>query len=670
MARRMLLITAALLLMATTGRVYAAGRTTVDPNTIKKPGQAVPAAVKDKRLDQKIEYDAGNARLHKVIDDLAKMSGVTIYCGKDADDWQVRDIPVTVAARGIALRDLLNHIVGVTHNQLLAKKTEKGVLYYRIITDPRVQKALDDYERALKDYQTAMAAWSLEAASKLKDIPASSIKTLGMGPEWLACQIEASKMLAVMDPDMKKSALAGETIYLSPASTSGAMKQAVLGFLNAKDYQFVSRVNAFVARMAGDGNGANYREVTPASADEIEKSQVRIGLNGEYLSIRVAICTQDKNRLGYQGPYSDSTREMAGRAMDSGRGLLNLPHQPIYPRPPIAWPKPQGMLPAFIPNSPEPLLSQKIAVKMEDDSKTMYTADALMAISKASGMTVVCQDFQTHRHVPGLKNDFPQELPLCQALMKALYTDWWLNPSTNSLVAWSDWLGYRTNLLPARVVDNLVAKANGDGVDLDDLACLSNYSGEGVQDWLNTLKGIPFYPFAVPANRQLWRFYDALSPAEKAQAKSAAGLELGTRDLTQVVQGLRDADNGWDIRFAPVDGQRSPYERLASKDVIPTLKIRIQTCWNSAAMQAFDDAASGHEAKNLVPEGVPAGYKMRRDYRLIIEGVDNGEKVSVDIATGYNDSLPYFTPEREEALAKAVSEARDKEPAKKLVDPK
>ena len=114
-------------------RVHATGRTTVDPNTIKKPGQAVPAEVKDKRLDQKIEYDAGNARLHKVIDDLAKMSGVTIYCGKDDDDWQPRDIPVSVASRGITLRKLLNALRCLATRHRLEVGQDKGMYCFQKI---------------------------------------------------------------------------------------------------------------------------------------------------------------------------------------------------------------------------------------------------------------------------------------------------------------------------------------------------------------------------------------------------------------------------------------------------------------------------------------------------------------------------------------------------------
>ena len=59
-----------------------------------RPSLAAGSA--DPRLAQKIDYQGGYKRLSVVVEDLAKFTGVTIRCGGNKNDWQVRDIPMVV----------------------------------------------------------------------------------------------------------------------------------------------------------------------------------------------------------------------------------------------------------------------------------------------------------------------------------------------------------------------------------------------------------------------------------------------------------------------------------------------------------------------------------------------------------------------------------------------
>ena len=67
-------IVAVVLLVAVVSPVWSTGKTTIDPNTAERVETPSPEPLwaTDKRLDAKITYEAGNARLHKIVADLGK----------------------------------------------------------------------------------------------------------------------------------------------------------------------------------------------------------------------------------------------------------------------------------------------------------------------------------------------------------------------------------------------------------------------------------------------------------------------------------------------------------------------------------------------------------------------------------------------------------------------
>ena len=101
-------LTAAIITLLILGAMPClADKVTVDPNAA---GAAKPVAVQtssDARLAQPVSCESGYKRLHYVIEDLAAKTGVSIRCGSNNQDWQVRDLPVVVSAREIPLGKLL-----------------------------------------------------------------------------------------------------------------------------------------------------------------------------------------------------------------------------------------------------------------------------------------------------------------------------------------------------------------------------------------------------------------------------------------------------------------------------------------------------------------------------------------------------------------------------------
>ena len=100
----------AVLLTATTCQV-GADKITVDPNQGAKEEAQLPTT--DARLQQKITYTARHKSLKVILADLSKTTGVTLKCGYNNNDWQVRDRKMNIFAKDQPLAALMNSIARV-----------------------------------------------------------------------------------------------------------------------------------------------------------------------------------------------------------------------------------------------------------------------------------------------------------------------------------------------------------------------------------------------------------------------------------------------------------------------------------------------------------------------------------------------------------------------------
>jgi len=628
MAGRMLLIAAALLLTATTGRVHAAGRTTVDPNTIKKLGQAVPAEVKDKRLDQKIEYDAGNARLHKVIDDLAKMSGVNIYCGKNADDWQTRDIPVSVASRGITLRKLLNALTLATRTAWKSVKTKEGIAY-KIWPDDANQKAIDDHSEAVKKALLEKAQWDWDMAIKLKDIPMSQIEKRfsdsGSGKDDFATQIAISKLLSLLDTDTRAKIMAGENVEFTPQSAPPALSQAILDYLHAQDAVRIRQDD--VAR----ATNPDYPASPPMTLEALDSAAVRIDFNSNgdlELMGRVEV------PLGQQSFIFSPSNAIVCAA---GTAAVITKDDRKHPRPmgganvddPVS-PDASFKRVHFPVSSTSALSTRTVTLDMPKDGKPKSCEEGWIALSKASGLSIVGTDFPYYGK-PDVSKAAGQEMQLWKALIAVHASFEWLDE--DSMVVVGSYDPRCQTLMPEKIISNLIAKANGDGVGVDDVASLARYGTKAISQWVGTdesLNGLARGRFSeeIGASR-LWVFYDDLSTEEKTLAKSEAGLPLSKVDPKLVAQFVSDRTD--EIRKSLFSKQRSAAERLADPAVLANAVLRVH------AQEVSGD--------------INPPTRWKRWIYMIRLGTDADR--SIEPWDAYcRAMLPYYSPERTKALAR------------------
>ena len=667
MIRVLRFVLGVVLLALMVSAAHAAGRTTVDPNAAPKvvaPPAPVAVGAADKRFDQRITFDAPNARLHDVVATIAKKSGVTIFCGSSPEDWHVRDIPVTVAARDITLRKLLEYLLFSTHTYLKATKTDKGIIY-RVTRDARLRKMLDDYEKTTEEYNMAHLKWSLEVATRLKDIPASEIKPpQGASPEWgysIAAQREASKLLAALDSDTKARILAGEALILSPRTAPAGLRETILGYLRVADAKYVNHIKEKYAQK-DSGNIPNIRN---AVASDLLEGRIRLRLDHTGICINSVVTAQDSDEYKERQP-SDLVHEIAETTSENNKGRLSLPKEPQSPQDPKMEPSNKDL---------ESLgewedLQKKVTLKFEEakDKKPVYSAEALIALSKQTGMSIICEDFQTHRQKDDLRDSLSSELTIIDALQRALSANWTADYREKVLVGYEySWPTQHRNLIPERIIENMICKGNGDGVDVDDLASLSAFTSEAVESWLND-KNFPNLQYSsygppeyrpMPENRPIWMFYDSLSASNKALAKSKDGIAIGNYDLKPILAWLKERTRTDGIALYNPDSPIPSWARLADPSVLPSLVLRIQSDEVSRGTfllgNTTDSVSSISDKRSEMK--IPVGFTKRHRCTLIIEGLTGSERISARVVVSYN--LPLFTPEREKVLNEALRKQND-----------
>jgi len=620
----------AVLTAATCTAAFGVGRSTIDPNAIPRTRTPSTNQAVD-LLDFKVTYEARAARLHDVISELAKRSGATIYCGKDDSDWRVRDIPVTVAARNIALGKLLKYLASCTHTLFKSSKTSAGTVY-RIVSNPDTAARLAEYEKALGEYTATRNAWSWDVASRLKDIPACDFT----GSDDVACDQAESALIASIDPGTRDRILAGEAVKVSPRTDSPEVRDAVLGICRASHTSLLSSLMAEPGATT-DALIENPAMVKPPDQD-LQDSEIGISIGGSGPQMVIRAIVKHTDSQGHLGILSNETCasivSLAEKTVDNNKKRFDLPKKPTQPEKPKSDPPGPGFRPL---DSDTPGVPEKIALDFAPGSKIAWPADLLLACAKVTGMTLVCEDFQT---VPDNLSDSKRYQNTQTARSEVLQTRsfvWTIDPKDKILLG-SDvqWPDMHKSLLPEQLVDSLAAKANGDGVELDDLLPMVDYPAEAAR---NNLRGRPFgnlrYGIRLTKlSRPVWAFYRSLSDARKAEVNSKNGLVLSQFNSGPLMQAARDY-----IKRQLLWETSDCCPQIIDPAVAPTLRLRMAT---------YKGVMPGGGSTIVVN---PGATDPGQGCALILEGKDGDKPVSLTFSDFVNVKLPYFSPERNKELA-------------------
>lgn len=549
----------------------AAGKITVDPNATPKVTASAPAQWADERLGEKITYSSGEKRLHDVVDELTKLTGVEVRAGYNAKDWQVRDIPLVVAARGLPLGRLLKAIAESTHTLLACKTAGNGKPTYRLYRTGRMQQEINAYLRTQHETALADAGWAWDA---MVGFSKSEAGRKHDGER----DLMVAKLLATLGPDAKSRVLAGESVQVDASGPQGNLvrdiQMAHWRRSNLPDHpgkeptQEQLDASALTVKLVDPGEGS-HAEVYAVLSPNPQNIPCMVGLRLTSLVYRL-----------------DKLKE------------LNLP-----PRPEITYvageiaPSPSADLEMMEPSKMSEFVPESkgkawagteldVDVDLPVPEKRIPTfADKFTALADATGVSIVAEDFRSHQcdQSDNTKDKFGHNAKASDLLRDPQHT-WFLSKESDLLVGWSLrgrlWHVSHAHLVPESLISGILNKLDTE-VELDDVTPIAALTEGQRNDWFQSDPRMRWLLRAFSKDRAVWSFYDALAPDDKKLARSDAGLRLAKFDLASLEQFLKesqDAVSRADFPVANTGGeQRKSLRELLDPAVLPTLVMRVKS---------------------------------------------------------------------------------------------
>ena len=672
-------------LVAPSGAV-AAGKVTVDPNTPASAAKAAPVDDTDKRLLQKVTFDLGYTRLHYALEEISAKTGVTVRCGANKDNWQVRDLPIVVCAKDIPLGKLLRAIADSAHLDLTAEtiETDKGKpeRVYRVWFSAKSQVELDNYRAEEREAGLAKQSRAWDTCVTYADTPDARPDSQKDLPPEAESLFQTSKAVAGilkdLGPEAKAKVMAGERIDLTLQTCK---KPDIFREL----YQLAQK-NAY--RFSTTIEPPTDDQMNAATFSIIPSESAATGRFG--VSVSMAPMRSGATAMSWGTNLTAAAFELWFRATKSEKDWPAGPSEPVLPDHiskdlvPINFQAESIAKPA--------ILNQKVKLDLPKDRDVTY-ADAMAALAKASGLTIVSEDFMSHQQrwylaqSMGTFIDDQQgvgaqktylsplgaqtgEMTVGDVLSKlstpalgrvVLY--WFVNEKDKLVVGRPpDWLQAHLDMMPESLLTYLRDKANSDGIELDDLSKLTRYTLSQYEQWVrksNDLFFIQNVAHGSSISDVFWHFYDRLPAEDRAVARSDAGLPLANYDTVWIADFVKaQTDSVTTIYGAmTLEDQRRMKEEadrkvalLTDPEVISgmvlTIKTKPATFWTT--FQADSIAAF----TSSIPKGIE-----RHTYYPVLEGESKGQKISVQLDPLCN-AFPIYSPKREAELA----EKRKKQP--------
>ena len=672
-----------LLLLLTAALVDVAGadKITADPNA---PGTATPKQDQhqaDERLAQKVTYEPGYTRLHNVAEDLNKLTGVGIRAGQNAQDWQVRDIPLVVCVRDLPLGKLLHALADCAHVKLVAETTrvvlpgeeehseQADKPTYRFYRNKVSETAISAPLEARVQANLALANWAWDTLVAYADMPETPLEL--PPPKNRFTKIDAeqirlvSKVLASLGPEAKAKALSGEQMTVKTrAAPQPALLKELFNYARRKPgYGLLGTGGVSLPVEPTDQETQNSLLIVHVYETDSRLSNAGFSLYMHGIPVREA--NSDRQRRLYDAWGVDPL--MLARALQSCKNVE------IPPPPPEAesvfeaedvFPSPGFKALKTDDDWDLPLLQSKVTVNVPDEIRFPTRADVLTELAKASGLNIVWEDFVSHKQpfYSRVAVKLGSETTIASVLRKltkgfssnimGVYVD----EDAELLVGWdSKWRKRHQNLVPEKLLLKIRAKREGEGAELDDMAPLVALTTGQYREWVSDTAeylNLDIHTNIGPENKWMWRLYDSLSPEDKYWAQSEAGLPLGKFDpawLSEFFLQERKQARQRIVSFsAPEDNPREQ-QRLqffSDPELVSTLVMRVTRelldDWPVYTLNAEGglDYQSYHRG---------AYSPQKHTYAMELVGVRDGEEFRVT-SRWRGTPFPLYTLEREAQL--------------------
>ncbi len=590
----------------------------------------------DGRLQTLVKADFHQERLHRVVAALAKAGGVTIYCGRDASDWQVRDIPVTVCADGVPLGTVLSSLADATHLRLRAVKISDKTAY-RIEEDPAITAKINSYVQAGQDYGVAIKNWQWDAVARLKDLPPSVLSRMRDGMGGAAAAM--SRIIDGLGPEKKAALMSGRPIRLDYSSESSSDQQRLRDFVLA----------------VTDMQNQQIPDRNLVTTDDM-LHEVRLTIYPEDQSVGFYLSNSGPGQL------PDQPRPVSERLSKDELKSLGLPPRPSMPVPPEAKPAMLGLLRIDWSPGQKGFLDTELTVEVPKGKKPadLTAADFMAAVSRSTGYTVIADDRISHANtqhdIQPLAGKQTTVGKVLDAIARCPCTpgmQWWYLPSAKLILGTPrDWLEAKQNLVPESYLTYVRDKLAGDGLELDDCLEIISLTEGQRDDWM--IFGHGFDALLTLAHnwdfKSLWPFYYGLTADQKSRAASPDGLPLAEVDSRYVAASLDKAVNELlRSRFTPRADETDEQRIMA-------LAAKPSALSNLTLMLIKKNVR--REGKGFADYDGPItdfGPTPRHTYSLELSGTVDGKEVSVaspSSALGGMGVFPIYSYERQEELVK------------------
>lgn len=645
-------------------------------------GSSADLMSKDSRLSKKINYNSGYQRLYYVADDLKSLSGISIGSGTTKSNWQVRDIPVIVSAKDVPLGILLNTIANCTHLQLsvATSDTDKSKIYKFI----RTSNILKDYDKSVD----ASSKAELDDAEWCWNVVAEFGKTASIGMADVPMETSIlSKLIYQLGEQGKQKVFNGERIVLN---TKGSQYEAMLSQLYVVASSKV-RSNNFEVKTPDGGS----MKLDNPSTEDIDKSALTIKMMGYGDNGFPSAMQSTATVMISMSPFSAKSGEGNTSMMVATNWSTNLSEQASIcynaiqknkakyndiPDRPVAS--------AFadrskdVPDEPwVPLADSKLAeldanisLNAPKNTDKLTYGDLITAISKASGLNFVCEDFGSQLMMDEgvIKGGFRSNVKV-RDLLKTLYGFRWFVDEDNKLImGWTseNWVKKHLALVPESLLVDLNQKLNSTGVQIDDAVQLLLLTSDQRNMWINMSRDYRPLTFLMMSNYiPFWKLYAQLSTEDKQLAKGDFGMPIAQIDpnlLNATLQEVESAPEFDDIAFGipeealkQIRGQKDDVLSIfRDPKVADTIVMRLKKSNMGSGM--IVGSPSDKDMKmitkvigDLDVKNVPVDIKsmiqkaMRKDcYALEFEYTKDGSKATKKV-DGFNLTFPIYAEGKE-----------------------
>lgn len=626
-----------------------AQKSTIDPNATR-PGTAAATPSQptkydaskdpDKRMQAKVSYEALHLRLSKVLADLSQASGIPISCGKSKNDWQVRDIPVTLYAKDVPIGTLLRAIARTTHNALKAEKLNDAVIY-RVMQDPKMSRQFADYEGAKDTFKKAVVSWNWDCVAGLKDVPDSQLQGYDNNQVVRSLRINSirkvSALLNALGSDYKQRVMDGEPVILDPQKVPSEIKPAVIGVLSAYDQLKV----AYRTQFGGANNWAATQPdmLMPLTADELEQVPLNLSLpDSDNLSLWNSMMITATGKIGLGLPTSAYEYLKPDK-----KGKRPGPAPPTPPK--IDDESAYDIdFPDNFAKTPDTLQKK---VDMDDwaQKKGLNYPAVIEEMAKRAGVSVVVEDWD---YFKAYQNTPQQWLKKGVTLQEVRYYNYRFrfDPANNLIVLVSnDWIPRHEALAPASVIDPLIDKIKADCIDLDDLLPAMLLTNAQWQEWVQESNDLNIIGRHCSTRDPLWQFFAQLTQEDRAQAATPAGISMGRFDPSVVSELLASVK-----KFR----QRLSYSSyLQNTPDVPDDQTLARLTLRLARSEGQFYSQWGSTPPLPKDKPLPKGLDKTYSYSLYVSG-SNGESETHYADGGGPWQLPFYSKDREAELIKSL----------------